>query len=196
MDSKLILKSSTKVPLSERFSKMQSRPNDRPTSSTYLRSRTGSGHPYNPLSVTLKRGATSSRKGVSNQGSAWFRVGDKQKKGGDTILRKRTPVLKTSFQTYAAEYAPPRRGGMRSGAIRGGGYQRGGYKGVQSNTFKNNNNNNTTPTTWSKPKNKPFVKRQTQPSAKKEDLDKDLEKYMSRTKGYLDEQLDAYHNQD
>ncbi|KAI6647302.1 hypothetical protein LOD99_12299 [Oopsacas minuta] len=192
MDSKIVLKSSTKVSLSDRFAKIQSRASQQQQSPAGFGNRRnigGSSSYNNPLSVSIKRGAIGSRKQVTTDTSSRLRSGGNMR-GGSLASRLQKRPVRNTIQNYVTQATRPVRGGatgvrgfQRGGGRRGGATTRGGG---QMNTRSSQG----------VPGNTPTRGKRTQVAApKKEDLDKDLESYMSKTKGFLDEQLDDYHKQ-
>ena len=188
MDTKIVLKSSTKTTLSDRFAKVQARSAQR-QSQTPIRDRRNVGSlSSNPLSVNTKRGVIGSRKSITDFANR-PRIGGSLRGGlGGVASRIQKRPLRNNVQSFSTDSVRPARGGPsgRRGFQRGG--RRGGTRGGATQ-MSNIQVANTA--------NRGFGKRgkSNVVPPKKEDLDKDLESYMSKTKGFLDEQLDDYHNQ-
>ena len=187
MDTKVVLKSSTKTSLSDRFSKIQGRSQSQ-SLETPVRSRRsiGSLSSSNPLSI--KRGVIGSRKPITDPSNR-PRIGGIRGSLGSVASRLQKRPLRSNVQSFAADSGGPVRGGPsgRRGYQRGG--RRGGTRGGATQKPVGQRVGNPAP--------RGFGKRgqSNAPAPKKEDLDKDLDSYMSKTKGFLDEQLDTYHKQ-
>ena len=184
MDTKIVLKSATKQSLSDRFSKIHTRTNQQQQQqqqgSTNIHKRSLSSN--NPLSI--KRGPISSKKPVTEARGLRGISGSIRR--GSVASRLMQKPIQTAVQGYVA--SP-----VRGGTVRGRGFQRGGRRGGVAR-----GGGQTYTREQGEVGNKPTrgLGKRTQPSGvKKEDLDKDIESYMSKTKGFLDDQLDDYTKQ-
>ena len=185
MDTKIVLKSSTKLSLNDRFSKIHTRANQQQQQQQQPQPQSSNRRSLssnNPLSI--KRGSIGSKKPVTEARGLRGIRGTLRR--GSVASRLMQKPVRTAVQNYVA--SP-----VRGGTVRGRGFQRGGRRGGVSRGGGQINIRE-----QGRVGNKPTrgLGKRTQPSGVvKEDLDKDLESYMSKTKGFLDDQLDEYQQQ-